>query len=289
MLLDQVKIFLSQLPHEDVPEEVFEQFGEECKNALRRMVSRPEEEFSIRMSSVGRPLCQQQMEASGAEREPGEYNIPMKFLLGDLIEAAAMAIMKAAGVNIQSEQEVVSLDIGGTTIKGTLDAVVDGKLYDIKSCSPYAFSSKFGSATGWQKLQEDDPFGYVNQGYLYAEAKQLPFGGWIAINKATGEWAVLEPPIADRSYRKAALLNAAANIEVIRTQAPFERKFELIDETFYQKPTGKKVLPKTCEFCKFKHSCWAPGTVTKLPQEKSKAKFPKQFYYYQEEVDGPGN
>ena len=49
---------------------------------------------------------------------------------------------------------------------------------------------KFAANRGYNNIKKDDVFGYVPQGYLYAEAAGSTFGGWIAINKATGEWAV---------------------------------------------------------------------------------------------------
>ena len=71
---------------------------------------------------------------------------------------------------------------------------ISNKIYDIKTASPYAFDSKFGEWGGYNKIKEDDTFGYVAQGYSYSYAGKSKFGGWIAINKSTGEWAICEAP-----------------------------------------------------------------------------------------------
>ena len=43
-----------------------EEFGEACKNALlKQFEEERKDKFELRMSNVGRPLCQLQMEAKG--------------------------------------------------------------------------------------------------------------------------------------------------------------------------------------------------------------------------------
>ena len=60
-------------------------------------------------------------------------------------------------------------------IKGTLDVIIDEngtkKVWDIKSASPYSFDHKFGN--GYDKIKEDDAFGYIVQASVY-EANNLP-------------------------------------------------------------------------------------------------------------------
>ncbi|MCH8329491.1 MAG: hypothetical protein IIB81_03805, partial [Nanoarchaeota archaeon] len=52
----------------EMSEEVIEEFGEACKASLRRQFAegKSQEDFSIRVSTVGKPLCQQQMAQGGA-------------------------------------------------------------------------------------------------------------------------------------------------------------------------------------------------------------------------------
>ena len=65
-----------------------------------------------------------------------------------------------------------------------------------------SFMSKFGEYGSYNKIKEDDPFGYVMQGHLYGEGENVPFGGWIAINKVTGEFAVCKAPDNQEKDRK---------------------------------------------------------------------------------------
>src|SRR3990167_243492 len=194
-ILDQVKLYMSQAIEgkSELSDELANEFGEVCKALIKRHFEPRKNDFSIRMSSVGRPLCQQQLEMAGAPRKAPPYEFMMQMLIGDLVEAAAYTIMKGAGVLVTDYQKPVSLDIGGIKLNGTIDLKVNGQgVFDIKSASPYSFDNKFNSIRGFAAIREDDPFGYIPQAYLYAEAEHEKFGGWIVVNKSTGEWAILE-------------------------------------------------------------------------------------------------
>ena len=53
--------------------------------------------------------------------------------------------MKAAGVEIEAEQKKIKYNINkGTNISGALDVEIGGKVWDIKSASPWSFTNKFG-------------------------------------------------------------------------------------------------------------------------------------------------
>ena len=126
-------------------------------------------------------------------------------------------------------------------------------------------------------MLKDDPFGYVSQGYLYADADDKKFGGWIAINKSTGEWSVVETPINDSEHKKKALKQAKDNLHALNTNAPFKRQFDDVEESFNRKLTGNRILAKECTFCAYKKPCWE--NLQYLPQKESKAMNPKYFWY----------
>ena len=241
-------------------EDVVERFGERCKDALRKQFNGEKREFTLRMSAIGRPLCQQQMEKEGAKPEPLKPSLKLKFTYGDMIEALVMAVMEAAKVNIESFQEGVSHTTGSTTIKGTLDVIIDGKVYDIKSASQHAFKNKFSRSDGFAKIAEDDAFGYIAQGYLYSSAKDLPFGGWIAYNKETGDIAVCKAPASD-AYKRSAIGKANKNIKALVDDVPFKRQFEKVKERFRNKITGNYTIALNCRYCNFKTSCWGNEIV----------------------------
>ena len=169
--LYEVKDFLKRAGRGEIDssrfEDLIEQFGEDCKDSLRKQLS-DRGDFRIRMSGLGRPICQQMMEKQGHNQEVG-YNDIMRFLMGDLIEAVAVFVLKAAGVNVVDTQRSCELELAGNTVKGTLDIILDDgeqKVWDIKSTSPWSYENKFSGRGGYDVIKEDDPFGYIMQGYL---------------------------------------------------------------------------------------------------------------------------
>ena len=279
-ILEQVQLYLTRISNNEVEvnEELVEEFGELAKDAFRKLYNQPDK-FTLRMSAIGRPFCQQWMAKNDQPKGSSSYYEPMKFLIGDLIECAAIVILKGAQVNVERTSQAVSMAIGGIQLEGTYDVKIDGAIYDIKSASPYAFTNKFNSFNPFKNILDDDPFGYVNQGYLYAEADKSKFGGWIAINKSTGEWAVAETPILDSTYKKIALANAEKNIKDLIDNKEFSRDFKSVEETFRKKKTGKRYLGITCSYCPYKEECWKEEGLVHKPQPASKAKHPRWFWY----------
>ena len=123
--------------------QLVQEFGEACKNALlKQFEEERRDKFELRMSNVGRPLCQLQMEAKGIKGEGQPYNVKMRNTFGDLIEALALFVMKSSGINIKNEQKKVEYKFGKYKIEGRQDVEIDEKVWDIKSASPYSFEKK---------------------------------------------------------------------------------------------------------------------------------------------------
>ena len=268
-----------------VDKTLVEEFGEACKKALLKQFSETRSnKFEVRMSNAGRPLCQLQMEAKGIKGEGQPYNAKVRNTFGDIIEALALFIMKSAGVKIKNEQKKVKYKFNGEEIEGRQDVEIDEKIWDIKSASPYSFEKKFGEDGGFSEVVKDDTFGYASQGFLYAESQKKDFGGWIVINKSTGEWTVCETPKLVEPYKTNALTKAVDNIKALKEGVPFKRQYDAIEETFRGKPTGNKVLGLACSFCPYKLPCWG-SKLQLLPQQQSKGKNPKWVWYT--EVNNP--
>ena len=286
-ILHKVQSYLDKVSKEPVKisDKLVEEFGEACKESLRKQFSEERrEKFQVRMSNVGRPLCQLQMEAQNVKGEGQPYNVKMRNTFGDLIEALAMFVLKSSGVEIEDEQKKVKYKFNDSEIEGRLDVKIDQKVWDIKSASPYSFEKKFGEAGGFEEIAKEDAFGYIPQGYLYSESEKVPFGGWIVINKSTGEWLVCEVPLADDQYKKDALELANKNTKAIKSKIPFKRCYNDIEETFRTKKTGNKVLGTVCSFCPYKLPCWG-SKLQLLPQQQSQGKNPKWVWYT--EVNNP--
>jgi len=251
-ILNRVQLFLTEANKASVPisSTIINEFGEACKDAfIKQFVEERETKFKPRMSTIGRPLCQLQMEKMGAEADTPAYNSKMRFIFGDLIEALAVAILKSSGVKIDDFQKKVKYVFGEDEINGTYDVKIMDKIWDIKSASPYSFKYKF--LAGFDSLLKNDTFGYVSQGYLYAQADESDFGGWIVIDKSSGEWAVVETPINDDEHFKIALDKAKKNLKALNDNEPFQRQYEEIEEKFNGKPTGNKVLGTECGYTIF--------------------------------------
>ena len=199
-----------------------DEFGEACKNALLKQFHEDKRsKFELRMSNVGRPLCQLQMESKGIKGEGQPYSNKMRNTFGDLIEALSIFVMKSAGVDIKNEQKKVTYKFNGDSIEGRQDVEIDEKIWDIKSASPYSFEKKFGEAGGFTEVVREDSFGYASQGFLYGESQKKNFGGWIVINKSTGEWTVCETPTEHSEYKKKALDTAKQNVKAVKEGKPF--------------------------------------------------------------------
>ena len=259
--------------------ETISEFKEACGKALEKQFNE-KVEWRMRMSGLGKPLCQQQLDKKGKEKEL-QYNTIIKFLMGDLLEAVAIAVMRGAGINLDKVQEPVKLKIGDTELGGTYDVKIDGKVWDIKSASPSNFMGKFGEFGSYTKIKGDDPFGYVMQGHLYGEADNVPFGGWIAINKVTGEFAVCEAPVNQEEDRKEMLQTATENIKVLESNKKFEKLFHEIPETYVPKSgkqkgirieTGNTILESICGYCDFRKHCWPKAVLHEKVTSKAKSK-----------------
>ena len=69
-----------------------------------------------------------------------------------------------------------------------MDSKIDGEVVDVKTASAYSFK-KFENGT----LEEDDPFGYIAQLSGYEANENSNAGGFLAINKSTGQLALYRP------------------------------------------------------------------------------------------------
>lgn len=255
-------------------EEWIEEAGEMFKEGLRKQLFRENEAFRLRMSNIGRPVCQLQMEKSGKEREPMPYNHIMRMMLGDAVEAIMEVLLRCAGANITGGKTKAEFEIADTVIKGENDIEIDNKVYDTKSASPWAYENKW--KYGWEGLVKEDAFGYKAQLLGYTRGSQADMGGWIVVNKSTGEVLVVEAK--PDAFELAQLeTQVASTIKHVMLDKPFERCFAPQEEFFRRKPTGNKRLHTTCTFCSFKKDCW-PEAVYK-PQAGSTAKEPRHYWY----------
>ena len=87
MLQQQLEMTLDKLSNDEfdgltIDEAWIEAAGEEFKAALRKQLTPQEEGFRLRMSNVGKPLCQLQHGAMGSEKKRKNYNFKIQMLIG---------------------------------------------------------------------------------------------------------------------------------------------------------------------------------------------------------------
>ena len=244
----------------DIGEALKRQFGSRTK---RR-------KFQLRMSNVGRPSCQLWFEKNMPEKsDPLPTTFVMNMMLGDIVEAVFKGLMKEAKIKFEDSDKVY-LNVADEKVSGTYDLVLDDAVDDIKSASDWSYRNKFES---FDTLSADDAFGYVGQLAGYAKALGKKAGGWWVVNKANGSFKYVpaENIDVDNEVKK-----LEENVKIVKSNV-FKRCYESEEETFRGKPTGNRVLSKTCSFCRYKHSCWE--NLQELPSLLSKAKEPKIVSY----------
>ena len=244
----------------DIGEALKRQFGSRTK---RR-------KFQLRMSNVGRPTCQLWFEKNQPEKShPLPTTFVMNMMIGDIVEAVFKGLMREAKVKFDDSDKVF-LNIGNQKVSGTYDLVLNDAVDDIKSASDWSYRNKFDS---FDTVSADDAFGYVGQLAGYAKAVGKKAGGWWVVNKANGSFKYVPADNIDVDKEVAKLEENVKKVESNK----FERCYDSEEETFRGKPTGNRVLSKTCSFCRYKHACWE--TLQELPSLVSQAKDPKIVSY----------
>ena len=254
-------------------EEVTKQVASDVEAALNKQFnSGPRDEFKLRMSNIGKPKCQLWFEKNDPEdKTPLPPHFLMNMILGDIVEAVFKGLLRAAGQEFKDNDHVTLKLKNGKEINGEYDMEMDGKIDDVKSASPWSYKNKFAS---FDALAQGDSFGYIAQLVGYATAAGKDVGGWWVVNKGNGEFKYVDASEVDK---EAVLDDIQSLVDYIDSDAPFERCFEPIPETYYRKPTGNIVLPSACKFCSFKHKCHP--TLKTVPSLASKSANPPEVDY----------
>ena len=255
-----------------------DRFAQYARDAMEKQFTPRDKAFTLRMSNIGKPSCQLQMQAKGVQPESPSYDFKMRMIMGDLMEAAMFTLMEAAGINIKSKHTKVSHQVGDTVINGEYDVELDDGIWDIKTASPFAFEQKFNTPDGFNRIKDKDSFGYVAQGIGYGMGAGKPFKGWIALNKSTGEIAFTEA-IDNDTEKEEVNEKIQKSIPATHSTEPFKRQFSDAPESFYKKETGNRVLGFECTWCDYKKHCWPNLEFRK--QLPSKAKNRKFVWYTQ--------
>ena len=254
-------------------EDIRKQVASDVEAALEKQFSSgPRDKFRLRMSNIGRPTCQLWFEKNDPEdKTPLPPHFLINMIIGDIVEAVFKGLLRAAEVDFKDNDNVTLKLKDGTEVKGEYDMVLDGKVDDVKSASPWSYKNKFNSL---ETLAKSDSFGYVSQLVGYAEAAGVDVGGWWVVNKANGEFKYVDANDVDKG---AVMESIEDTVEYINEDKPFERCFEAVPETHFRKPTGNLKLGSECSFCSFKHKCWS--SIQTRTAVMSKAQNPPMVDY----------
>jgi len=191
--------------------------------------------------TVNRPECGERLSGATA----------FKFLYGDIVERLVLHLAKIAGHEVVGEQ--TELDIDG--VKGHRDAVIDGRLIDVKTATTHSFN-KFKE----HKLESDDPFGYLIQlgAYLHAsqedpDVKDKDKASFVAVDKQLGHICIDTYTTGHRDYSEL----VSRKRKILDGKEPPARAFGDIPDG----KSGNRKLGTECSYCPFKHECW-PGLRT---------------------------
>ena len=249
----------------EVSDEDIDNFGEAIKDVVKHWATpKARDNNTLRMSNIGKPSRQLWYDLKYKREESSfeDSHLPIKFLYGHLLEEVLLFLVKMSGHKVEDEQKEV--EVKG--VKGHIDCKIDGEVIDIKTASGFAFN-KFRNGT----LREDDPFGYMAQLAGYEEAEGTTNGGFLVINKESGELTLYQPEELDKPY-------APKVIEDIKESLNNNEPPEFCYEPIPEGKSGNMKLPKNCVYCNHKFRCYPELRVFK---------YSKGLVYFAEIVNEP--
>lgn len=203
---------------------------------------------ALRMSSAGekcvRKLWFRQNRPNTAEPLPGPT--VLKFMTGDIKEELILSLAEQTDHKVEGRQEEVEYE----GVKGHIDAIIDGVVVDVKSANSRSMEKFRRHSLGW-----NDPFGYLDQIGLYAEAlkddPRVTVKGqvaFLAADKELGHLVLDVYPKHDRPWKQ--ILKGIKD-ELTKPDPP--------DRYYSDRPdgsSGNRALPMECTYCAFKEECW---------------------------------
>jgi len=197
--------------------------------------------FTVRMSNVGKPSRQLWYEKRDPQGRGGiDGATQIKFLYGHLLEEIVLMLVRMAGHTVTDEQKEVTVD----GIVGHMDCKINGEVVDVKTASRFAFN-KFKEG----RLAQDDPFGYLGQLAGYEEAEGTDKGGFLVLNKESGELCMYVPDDLDKP-------NIKASISKLLSALDLDEPPELCYPPVPDGKKGNMKIAKGCNWCKYKHECF---------------------------------
>ena len=244
-LATDIKHLISEISNgkpANMTEENMDVFLKNIKEAMLAWNTPPvrtDKEGKLRMSVLGKPARQLWYDKhSPKDRKDEDAGLNLKFLYGHIIEHLVLYLAELAGHKIEDQQKKVEID--GVT--GHIDSKIDGEICDVKSASPFSFK-KFQSG----EIVGDDPFGYHAQLSGYETAMGTKAGGFLVVDKSSGDICFYKPEDMAKPNVKSLIKNLRTTLE---QDTPPEKCYE-----FKTEKNGNKTLATGCMFCSHKWEC----------------------------------
>lgn len=228
-----------------ISDDTLETFGVEMAAALKHWATPQkisnEVKPGLRMSNIGKPDRQLWYDINSKDKTVKELHPSMyiKFLYGHLLEVLMLTFVKMAGHEVDHEQKEVTVK----GIKGHMDCTINGEVVDVKTASGFAFK-KFNEGT----LAEDDGFGYLAQLAGYEEAMKTEEGGFLVMNKESGEIVFFKPDDFDKP-------NIKNRIDTIKKITKSSTAPDFCYKPIAEGKSGNMKLPRQCNWCPYKFEC----------------------------------
>ena len=224
-----------------VPDELVDELGQKIARTIKTWATpQNHNKFKLRMSNIGRPARQLYYSQKDSREIRHHPSTQMKFLYGHIMEDLLIFLAKLSGHEVTDEQKEVKVK----GVVGHMDCKIDGEVIDIKTASGFGFK-KFKNGT----LRDDDPFGYISQLAGYERVEGTENGGFLAMNKESGEIALYQPDDLDKPNIKT-LIGKLLDV-LLNLGKPPEKCYQPI-------PAGVKgnmKLPIGCVYCSHKIEC----------------------------------
>lgn len=225
------------------------ELGSKLVDAVLQGLGKKEEQPKgvLRMSNFGTP-CKRKLWYIVNMPEKAEKLMAwarIKFTYGHLLEQLALLLSRKAGHEVKGEQTTLEYK----DIVGHRDGIIDGVLIDVKSANARGMD-KFRE----HRLEQDDPFGYLDQLSLYSLASRADDdvvvkkeAGFLVIDKELGHLVLDKYKVKEISDEE-----IDETKKLLSSDTPPRRRYDPIQDG----KSGNYQLDMPCRYCDYKYECW---------------------------------
>lgn len=209
--------------------------------------------LALRASESGKCARALGYKVHGFTPLPLNWRAQLVFKIGHHVESDLEEIMAKYGLN--SQQQEVELEIGGTKIRGHVDGLFGEYVVDFKSTTTY----------GFKRAKSGDVGDYDRQMHFYMKALGLRKAMLVYYCKETSDLCEVEVEWSDSIW---------AEVEKRFLSVITSTKERLPDREYG--PGAKGALPWQCSYCAYVKHCWPTYDLSFTPEGKPVLTVPKE-------------